>query len=262
MSRIVAITNQKGGVGKTTTAVNLATTLAMRGLHVLLVDLDPQGNASSAVGLPRAEAEGGSFDLLLGEAKLDDVARTTDVPNLELIPASEALLGAEVELVGVMGRERRLEAALEPARERYDWVVLDCPPSLGLLTVNALTAADGILIPLQAEYFAMEGLVSLLETWKSVRRWLNPRLARDGILLTLFDGRTNLAREVEAEVRAAFGAEVLQTMIPRSVKLGEAPSHGRPIALYAPHSPGARAYLELGDELLARQQAGAAAVAS
>ena len=256
MARIIAISNQKGGVGKTTTSINLGGALALAGHRVLLVDLDPQGNASSGVGWPRTEVEDGVYDLLLEGASVEDVARMTDVPGLELIPVTDALVGAEVELVGEMGRERRLHSALDAVRDRYDWILIDCPPSLGLLTINAFVAADSVLIPLQAEYFAMEGLSGLMNTVAQVQKWLNPALVREGVLLTLQDRRTNLGREVEAQTREAFGegsdGGVFMTTIPRNVRLAEAPSHGLPAVVWAKHCPGTRAYIELADELLAR----------
>ncbi len=252
MARIIAVSNQKGGVGKTTTTINLGAALALAGQRVLLVDLDPQGNASSGLGLPRDEVADGVYDVLLAGASVDDVSRVSPVPGLEVVPVTEALVGAEVELVSELGRERRLHAALDAVRERYDWVLIDCPPSLGLLTVNAFVAADSVLVPLQAEYFAMEGLSALVNTIAEVRRWLNPGLEREGVVLTLVDGRTNLGREVEAQAREFFGDEVFATTIPRNVRLGEAPSHGLPAVVWARHCPGSRAYIELADELLLR----------
>lgn len=256
MARIIAISNQKGGVGKTTTSINLGAALALAGHKVLLVDLDPQGNASSGVGFPRADLEGGVYDLLLEGASVDDVARMTDLDGLELVPVTDALVAAELELVGEMGRERRLHGALEAVRDRYDWILIDCPPSLGLLTINAFVAADSVLIPLQAEYFAMEGLSGLMSTVAQVQKWLNPELTREGVLLTMLDSRTNLGREVEAQTREVFGegelGGVFTTTVPRNVRLAEAPSHGVPAVVWAKHCPGTRAYIELADELLAR----------
>ena len=256
MARIIAISNQKGGVGKTTTSVNLGAALALAGHRVLLVDLDPQGNASSGVGLPRSEVDDGVYDLLLEGSSVDDVARLTSVTGLEVVPVTNALVGAEVELVSEMGRERRLHSALESVRDRYDWILIDCPPSLGLLTINAFVAADSVLIPLQAEYYALEGLSGLMETMSQVQKWLNPALVREGVLLTLQDRRTNLGREVEAQTREALGSSdhggVFETTIPRNVRLAEAPSHGVPAVVWAKSCPGTRAYIELADELLAR----------
>ncbi|TVQ87296.1 MAG: ParA family protein [Deltaproteobacteria bacterium] len=251
MACILAISNQKGGVGKTTTSINLAAALAAVGQRVLLVDLDPQGNATSGLGLDR-EQPGGVYPLLLDAVDLHDQVRTTSLPGLDVLPATSALVGAEVELVEEQGRERRLRRALDPARAAYDWVLIDCPPSLGLLTLNALVAADRVLIPLQAEYYAMEGLSQLLRTIAAVRKGLNPDLVREGIVVTMFDQRNNLCRDVADQAVELFGEEVFTTRIPRNVRLGEAPSYGSSIVEYAPKSTGARAYLALGEELLAR----------
>lgn len=252
MARIVAVSNQKGGVGKTTTTLNLGAALAERDLRVLVIDLDPQGNASSGLGVPKSSVDGGVYDVLLHGHDVRDEARVTAVEGLELLPACNALVGAEVELSAAVGRERRLHAALTPARSDYDFVLIDCPPSLGLLTLNAFVAADGVLTPLQAEYYALEGLGALLETMAEVRRWLNPHLAHDGVLLTLMDRRTNLGCEVEAEARQVLGDRVLDTVIPRNVRLAEAPSHGQAAVSWAPSSRGAVAYQRLADELLRR----------
>ncbi len=251
MARILAISNQKGGVGKTTTAINLSAALATRGARVLLVDLDPQANATSGLGVPRDGLEAGIYDVLLEACPAAEAIRPDVVPGLDLLPATRDLVGAEVELVQELARERRLLRSLDPVRDGYDWVLLDCPPSLGLLTVNALVAADGVIIPLQAEYYAMEALGELLRTIDAVRRHLNPDLVREGILVTLADQRTNLSRDVEAQAREVFGREVFQTVIPRNVRLGEAPSHGRPVVTWDPSSTGAKAYLALAEELLA-----------
>lgn len=254
MARVVAISNQKGGVGKTTTAINLSTALALTGQKVLLVDLDPQGNASSGLGYPRTEQTMGTYDALLGFRELETVRVPTALDDLQLVPASRDLVGAEVELVDEPGRERCLRRALDSVRGDFDWILLDCPPSLGLLTLNALTAADRVLIPLQAEYYAMEGLGELLRTIALVRKSLNPDLCREGIAITMHDSRNNLCRQVELEARKMFGDEVFHTVIPRNVRLGEAPSFGQSIHEYDARSAGARAYLALADELLARQR--------
>ncbi len=252
MPRILAISNQKGGVGKTTTSINLAASLAHLGQPTLIVDLDPQGNASSGLGFPKDDVGQGTLDMLLDFATLPSVLVPTAVEDLHLVPATHQLVGAEVELMQCYGREMRLHKALADVPDTTQWVVLDCPPSLGFLTVNALAAADSVLIPVQAEYYAMEGLGELLRTMSEVRKALNPRLAREGVLATLFDRRTNLCRDVVEELRSVFGAEVFDTVIPRNVKLGEAPSFGRPALSHAPVSAGAQAYLDLARELIAR----------
>ena len=252
-ARVIAIANQKGGVGKTTTAVSVAACLAAAERRTLLVDLDPQGNASSALG--EAKSPQHIYDVLLGECSLADVAVATDLDYLKLVPAGPDLVGAEIELVTTEARERRLAESLEAVVSDDEYVLIDCAPSLGLLTLNALTAADSILVPLQCEYYALEGLARLLETTELVRGSLNPRLSLEGIVLTMVDGRNNLSRQVEAEVREHFGARVFQTRIPRNVTLGEAPSHGMPILLYDIHSRGAVAYLRLTEELLTNHAA-------
>lgn len=255
MARILSVSNQKGGVGKTTTTINLAAGLAKAGQRVLVVDLDPQGNASSGLGYPRRDVTMGIYDALLEYREISSVLMPTALDGLQLIPASRDLVGAEVELVDEPNRERRLRKVLNLVRERYDWVLIDCPPSLGLLTINAFVASDGVLIPLQAEYYAMEGLGELLRTVAMVRRSLNPDLEREGIVITMTDQRNRLCREVERQAREVFGLGVFETSIPRNVRLGEAPSHGKSIVEYAPTSSGAQAYLELADELLARRSA-------
>ncbi len=254
MPRILSVSNQKGGVGKTTTAINLAASLAHLGRPTLLVDLDPQGNASSGVGCPMSEVDAGAYDALIGEATLAEVSWGTSVDGLDVVPAIEALLGAEIELYGLERRERRLEELLRQANGFYDYVICDGPPSLGMLTVNILTAADAVLVPVQAEYFALEGLGMLMRTMDQVRRGLNPRLRREGIIVTMRDPRSRLANEVEEELRRVFGAEVFDTVIPRNVRLSEAPSHGEPALSYEPSSAGARSYLRLAEELLRRNE--------
>ncbi|HEX9550801.1 MAG TPA: AAA family ATPase [Candidatus Limnocylindrales bacterium] len=247
MGRAFACANQKGGVGKTTTVVNLSSYLALAGDRVLIIDLDPQGNATSGLGGDRSDAPS-VYEAIVDTTALETLIRSTAVPGLDLVPSSIALAGAEVELAPLDQRERRLARLLAPIMDRYDHVFIDCPPSLGLLTVNALTAADGTLIPIQCEYYALEGLNQLIATINLVRDHLNPRLAVDGVVMTMFDARTNLSAQVTAEVRAHLGDRVFQTVIPRSVRLSEAPSHGKPIHLYAPTSSGAAAYRALSDE--------------
>lgn len=252
MIRVTACTNQKGGVGKTTTVVNLAAYLALSGTSTLVIDLDPQGNATSGLGVDRRSVDRSVYDAIINRVPLGDVVLSTAVPGLDLVPAAPALSGAEVELVSLPARERRLSASLADLGDRYDRVFIDCPPSLGLLTVNALTAADGVLIPIQTEYYALEGLSQLVSTIRMVRESLNPRLEIDGVLLTMYDGRTRLSAQVAAEVRRHLDGTVYETVVPRSVRLSEAPSHGMPIALYDPSSRGALAYGRLALEVAAR----------
>ena len=252
MSRIVAVANQKGGVGKTTTAINLAASIAARLYRVLLLDFDPQGNASSGVGYSRDKVEHTVYDALVGELPLADVVRPTEIPTMFVAPATTDLVGAEIELIGAERRERFLADALAPIAGNYDCVIIDCPPSLGILTLNALVAADGVLVPMQAEYFALEGLSALTATIQKVRDAYNPHLAIDGVLFTMFDGRMNLANQVRAEVAKYFGDKVLDTTVPRNVRLSEAPSHGKPALLYDLRCPGARSYQAVADEFIAR----------
>jgi chromosome partitioning protein len=254
MGQTIACTNQKGGVGKTTTVVNLATYLALAGERVLVIDLDPQGNATSGLGIEKRTVERSVYDALLGSVPMTELVVRTPILRLDLIPSALALAGAEVELAGFIAREHRLASALEGVAADYDYVILDCPPSLGLLTVNALTAADSVLIPIQCEYYALEGLSQLTATINLVRDHLNPDLAIKGVVLTMFDARTNLSTEVAAEVRRHLGSSVYRTVVPRSVRLSEAPSFGLPIALYRPDSKGADAYRELAGELLRRDR--------
>ena len=253
MSVVIALANQKGGVGKTTTTVSLAAALAARGLRILVVDADPQANATSAVGATKDD-EGGLYEALVDERPLDDAVRATNIDGLSILPTTPALAGAEVELVSVMAREFRMKRALDALRPMFDVILVDCPPSLGLLTVNALAACDEVIIPVQCEYFALEGLSHLSHTIELVQRNLNPRLVIRGVVLTMFDARTNLSREVEAEVRSHF-PNTFNAVIPRSVRLAEAPSHGEPITVFDPTSTGARAYFDLGDELIAALRA-------
>ena len=252
MVRVTACTNQKGGVGKTTTVINLAAYLALSGTRILVIDLDPQGNATSGLGVDRRSLERSSYEALVDRVPVSELIVGTAVDGLDLVPSTPALSGAEVELVGVTARERRLAASLAELNGRYDRVLIDCPPSLGLLTLNALTAADGVLIPIQTEYYALEGLSQLVNTIRRVRKGLNPRLELDGVLLTMYDARTNLSAQVADEVRRHMNGTVYRTVVPRSVRLSEAPSHGLPIALYDPASRGASAYRELAGEVAAR----------
>ncbi len=261
MGETIACANQKGGVGKTTTVVNLASYLALAGERVLVVDLDPQGNATSGFGIDRTR-DRSVYDAVIDEVRLDDLAVETEVDGVTLIPSSIALAGAEVELTPLEQRERRLSGLLDPVRSNYDYLLIDCPPSLGLLTINALTAADSTLIPIQCEYFALEGLGQLLATIRLVTDHLNPRLEVKGAVLTMFDSRTRLSAEVGDEVRRHLGDRVYDTVIPRAVRLSEAPSHGLPIHLYAPGSRGADAYRDLAAEIRTRDERPRVAVPS
>jgi chromosome partitioning protein len=259
MALVLAVVNQKGGVGKTTTAVNLAASLAVSERRTLLVDLDPQGNASSGLGIARDDAERPSiYHALLGEVPIADAVRQTGVPYLSLVASNPDLVGAELELVEVQEREQRLRRSLSRVSADYEFILVDCPPSLGLLTVNALVAADRVLVPLQCEYYALEGLGSLLRTIELVRARLNRDLALDGIVLTMFDARNNLARQVMSDVQANLPGQVYSTVIPRNVRLSEAPSHGKPALLYDIESKGAQSYLALASEVLQRHAAGPA----
>jgi chromosome partitioning protein len=251
VGRTIAIVNQKGGVGKTTTAVNVAAGLALAERKTLLVDLDPQGNATTGLGINKSTLSRTIYHVLLEGIPLKDAVLETSLSFLSIVPADIDLVGAEIELVTVNDRERRLEQALSPAKDDYDYVIVDCPPSLGLLTLNALAAADSALVPLQCEYYALEGLAHILKTISLVRERLNPHLKVEGIVLTMFDGRTSLAAQVKAEVHQHLGGQVMTTIIPRNIRLTEAPSYGKPIMLYDLRSSGATAYLELTKEVLA-----------
>jgi chromosome partitioning protein len=251
MTKIYAIVNQKGGVGKTTSVINLGAFLADSGWRTLIVDIDPQANATSGLGLNKNNLPHSIYDLLLEEAPFNDVVYDHELPNLQMLPSNPGLSGAEVELVNAIGREYRLQKGLAGINGRFDYVLIDCPPSLGLLTVNALTAArDGVIIPVQCEYLALEGLAQLTYTIELVRKYLNPNLAIRGLVMTMYDGRTNLSREVVEEVRKHFPGKVFRTIVPRNIRLSEAPSYGQPIGVYAPNSPGALAYQVLTTELV------------
>lgn len=249
-AKIVAIANQKGGVGKTTTAINLAAAVAVAEKDVLLVDIDPQANATTGLGIEKDAEQKNLYHVLLGEVPLDSVLRKTELSHLLVAPSDNNLFGAEVELVSVPERERRLREALQPLRARFDYIFIDCPPSLGLLTINALTAADRVIVPLQCEYYALEGLTSLLNTVRMIKDSLNPELAVDGILLTMFDRRNAIAHRVSEEVRQYFTDQVFETVIPRNVRLSEAPSFGKPIMLYDIKSTGSESYMALAREIL------------
>jgi chromosome partitioning protein len=250
MGRVIAVANQKGGVGKTTTAVNLAAALALDEHSTLLIDLDPQGSASTGVGVRPTSPDDTIYEVLLGSRPCTEVSIATAIDRLHLIPATRELVGAEVELVNAGEREHRLFSALATVRQRYDFIVIDCPPSLSLLTINGLRAADGVLVPLQCEYYALEGLTALLDTVGRVRETLNPALTLEGLLLTMFDSRNSLSRQVQNEVRTHFGDQVFRSVIPRNVRVSESPSHGQPVVLYDPASRGAVAYRALAHEIV------------
>ncbi len=254
MSRIIAIANQKGGVGKTTTAVNLGASLAVAEKKTLLVDVDSQGNSTTSLGLDRSKLSASLYHALIGASSIKEILCQSELPCLMVAPSTKDLIGAEIELVSAEKREWRLKEALDSVKGDYDYILLDCPPSLGILTLNALTAARSLLVPIQCEYYALEGLSSLVETLKLVQRGLNPGLFLEGILLTMFDGRNRLSHQVAEEIRTHFPETVFHTVIHRNVRLSESPSHGKPALLYDVHSTGARDYLELAQELIRRQE--------
>ena len=255
MARIIAIANQKGGVGKTTTAVNLAAVLASE-FKVLLVDADPQGNATSGAGIQRGSFRKSIYQCIVVGEPVDQALLPTEIPNLQVLPANKDLAGAEVELVEIEHREFRLRNSLATVANDFDYIIIDCPPSLGLLTLNALTAAQSLLVPIQCEYYALEGVTELFDTLARIRRLHNPSLTIEGLLLTMYDERTNLATAVASDLRDFYGRQVFETVIPRNVRLAEAPSYGKPITLYDPHSRGAEAYFQLGKEIIAHDTKG------
>ncbi len=250
MGKVIAIANQKGGVGKTTTSINLGASLADQGKKVLVVDIDPQGNTSSGLGINKADVKRCIYDVLINEMPVEEVIMQTSIEGLHVIPATIQLAGAEIELVQIISREHRLKRALAPIRDKYDYLLIDCPPSLGLLTLNSLTAAQSVLIPIQCEFYALEGLGQLLNTIRIVQKHLNKQLEIEGVLLTMFDSRTNLSNEVMEEVKKYFQHKVYETVIPRNVRLSEAPSHGKPIITYDRRSKGAECYLDLAKEVI------------
>jgi len=256
LSKVIAIANQKGGVGKTTTAINLAASLAANDLQVLLIDSDPQGNATTGLGLAKDENRPGLYHVLLGEVELEQAISRTAFEGLDIVPSDKNLVGANLELVAAKRREFRLREKLQPVHDRYSYILIDCPPALDLLTLNSLIAADSLLVPIQCEFFALEGISELMDTVQRIQQAFSHPLEIQGVLLTMFDDRTNLTRQVAADLRAYFGPKVFQTVIPRSVRLAEAPSHGLPILSYDVRSRGAESYIRLAKEILEHEQAG------
>ena len=254
MPRIIAISNRKGGVGKTTTTVNVATAMAAVGKKVLVIDLDPQSNASTSFGVNKNDIETSSYNLIMGECPLSKAVMWTEVPNLSIVPSSPDLAGAEVELINKNHREFALKLALQKSIDSYDYVLIDCPPSLSLITINALVAADAVVVPLQCEYLALEGITDLIRNINIIKRHFNPKLELQGVVLTMYDGRNNLSQMVEDDVRNFFGQKVYQTVIPRNVRVSEAPSHGKPVLLYDHKCQGSQAYISLAGEMLKREK--------
>lgn len=253
MVKVIAVANQKGGVGKTTTSVNLSACLATLGKRILLVDIDPQGNATSGFGLDKSKIKRSMYNVLVDDVSMEEIIAATEIENLKLVPATIQLAGAEIELVSVMSRETKLKRAIDKVKYDYDYVIIDCPPSLGLLTINSLTAATSVLVPIQCEFYALEGLSQLMNTVALVQKNLNPILELEGVVLTMFDSRTNLSIQVVDEVKNHFRQKVYRTMIPRNVRLSEAPSHGQPVILYDPKSKGAEMYFDLAREVIANE---------
>lgn len=254
MPRVIAIANRKGGVGKTTTTVNVATAMAAVGKKVLVLDLDPQGNASTSMGIDKHGARSSSYDVLLGETKFSDAVLPTEVPNFSIIPSSPDLAGAEIELIDMQKREYSLRKAISEADEKYDYILIDCPPSLNLITVNALVAAHAVIVPLQCEFLALEGITDLIKNISQIKKTFNPSLELQGVVLTMYDKRNNLTQMVEDDVRSFFGKKVYDTVIPRNVRISEAPSHGKPVILYDFNCNGSQAYISLTGEMLKREK--------